>query len=194
MPRQLYPKRKRPLYPLDRRLGENRSQSGRGGKEKNSQPLSGLELPIIQPAAQRYTTELSPLLPVILYERQFWSLTLMKEYSLRVFENRVLRRIIGPKLQWREAGEDCMMESFINLYVLSNIIMVSKSRRMRWAGQVARMRGMRNAYIELLSENLKGREHSEDVEVGGKIILEWILGKWVVRCGIEALGTSGGLL
>jgi hypothetical protein len=45
-------------YPLDRRLGGPESQSGRGGEEKNFQPLPGLELPIMQPVAQRYTTEL----------------------------------------------------------------------------------------------------------------------------------------
>jgi hypothetical protein len=44
---------------LDRRLGGPQSRYGRGGEEKNSQPLPGLEPPIIQPVAQRYTTELS---------------------------------------------------------------------------------------------------------------------------------------
>jgi hypothetical protein len=44
---------KEPLYPLDRRLGEPQNRSGGGGGEKNSQPLPGLELPIIQPVAQR---------------------------------------------------------------------------------------------------------------------------------------------
>jgi hypothetical protein len=47
---------------LDRRLGEPQSRSGLGGEEKNSQPLSSLEPPIIQLVAQRYTTELSRLL------------------------------------------------------------------------------------------------------------------------------------
>jgi hypothetical protein len=61
-PRPLYPKGKSPWYPLDRRKGGPQSESGRGGEEKNSQPLSGLEPPIIQPVAQRYTTELSRLL------------------------------------------------------------------------------------------------------------------------------------
>jgi hypothetical protein len=56
MPRLLYPQGKNPLY---RRLGGPQSLSGRGGEEKISQPLSGLEPPIIQPVAQRYTTELS---------------------------------------------------------------------------------------------------------------------------------------
>jgi hypothetical protein len=50
---------KEPLVPLNRRLGGLQSRSGRSGEEKNSQPLPGLELPIIQPVSQRYTPELS---------------------------------------------------------------------------------------------------------------------------------------
>jgi hypothetical protein len=64
-PQLLYPQGKCPRYPLDRRLGGPQSQSGCGGKEKISQPLPGLEPPIIQPIAQCYTTELSQLLTVI---------------------------------------------------------------------------------------------------------------------------------
>jgi hypothetical protein len=60
--RPLYPQGKSPWYPLSRRLGWPQSRSGRDGEEKNSHPLPGLELPIIQPIAQRYTTELSRLL------------------------------------------------------------------------------------------------------------------------------------
>jgi len=52
-PRPLYPQGKIPLDPLDRRLSGPQSLSGRGGEEKNSQPLPGLEPPIIQPVAQR---------------------------------------------------------------------------------------------------------------------------------------------
>jgi hypothetical protein len=44
---------------MDRRLGGPQSRSGRRGEEKNSQPLPGHEPPIIQPVAQRYTTELT---------------------------------------------------------------------------------------------------------------------------------------
>jgi hypothetical protein len=61
-PRPLYPQGKSPWYPLDGRRGGPQSRSGLGGVEKNSQPLSGLEPPIMQPVAQRYTTELSRLL------------------------------------------------------------------------------------------------------------------------------------
>jgi hypothetical protein len=46
---------KEPLYPLDRRLGGPQSRSGRGGVEKSSQPMPGLELPIVQFVAQHYT-------------------------------------------------------------------------------------------------------------------------------------------
>jgi hypothetical protein len=60
-PRPLYPEWKIPWYPFYRRLGGPQNRSGRGGEEKNSQPLPGLEPPIIQPVAQRYTTELSQL-------------------------------------------------------------------------------------------------------------------------------------
>jgi hypothetical protein len=51
---------------MDRRLGGPQSRSGHGGEKKNSQPLPGLEPPIIQPLAQRYTTELSRLLKLTL--------------------------------------------------------------------------------------------------------------------------------
>jgi hypothetical protein len=60
---------------------------------------------------------------------------------LRVFENRVLRRIFGPKREevaggWRRPHN----EEFHNLYISPNIIRVIKSRRMRWAGHVTCMR------------------------------------------------------
>jgi hypothetical protein len=58
-PLPLYHQGKISWYPLDRRLGGPQSRSGRGGEEKNSQCLQGLELPIIQPAVQHYTAELS---------------------------------------------------------------------------------------------------------------------------------------
>jgi hypothetical protein len=60
-PVALPPEKKSPWYPLDRRLDGPQSRSGCGGEEKNSQPLPGLEPPIIHPVAQRYTTEISRL-------------------------------------------------------------------------------------------------------------------------------------
>jgi hypothetical protein len=67
---------------------------------------------------------------VVLYERETWSLTLREEHTLRVFENRVLRRIFGPKRDevtggWRKLHN----EEFHNLYSSPSIIRVIKSRR-----------------------------------------------------------------
>jgi len=56
--RPLYTRGKSPWYPMDKRLNGLQSRSGLG-EEKNSQPLPGLETPIIQIVAQRYTTELT---------------------------------------------------------------------------------------------------------------------------------------
>jgi hypothetical protein len=64
---------------------------------------------------------------------------LREEHRLRVFENRVLRRIFGPKREedgsWRKFHNDVH-----GLNSSPNIVRVIKSRRMRWAGHVARMR------------------------------------------------------
>jgi hypothetical protein len=64
---------------------------------------------------------------------------LREEHRLRVSENTVLRRIFGPKREedgsWRKLHND----ELHNLYSSSNIVRVIKSRRMRWAGHVARM-------------------------------------------------------
>jgi hypothetical protein len=54
--------------------------------------------------------------------------------------------------------------------------MVIKSKRMRWTGHVVRMGEMRMR-TKFLTENLKVRDHSEDLDIDGKIILQWILGK-----------------
>jgi hypothetical protein len=79
------------------------------------------------------------ILPVVWYGYETWSLTL-KESGSRVFENRMLRRISGPKRdevtrEWRKLHN----EELTDLYTSSNIILVIKSERMRWAGYVARM-------------------------------------------------------
>ena len=80
------------------------------------------------------------ILPIVLHGCETWSLTLREERKLRVFENMVLRRIFGPKRdevtgEWRRLHD----EELNDLYSSPNIVRVIKSRRMRWAGHVARM-------------------------------------------------------
>ena len=80
-----------------------------------------------------------------------WSLTLREERKLRVFENMVLRRICGPRRnevtgKWRRLHN----EELHDLYSSPNIVRVIKSRRMRWAGHVARMGEERGVYSVLV--------------------------------------------
>jgi hypothetical protein len=78
---------------------------------------------------------------------------LREECRLRVFENRVLRRIFGPKRdevtgEWRRLHN----KELYALYSSLNIIQVIKSRRLRWAGHVARMEERRGAYRALVGK------------------------------------------
>ena len=93
------------------------------------------------------------ILPVVLYVCETWSLTLREERRLRVFENRVLRRIFGPKRdkvmgEWRKLHN----EELIDLYPSPNIIRVIRSRWIMWAGHVARMTKRRGVYRVLVGK------------------------------------------
>jgi hypothetical protein len=99
-----------------------------------------------------------------------------EEHRLRDFENRVLRRIFGPKRNvdrsWRKLHNDALY----SLYSSPNIVRVIKSRRMRWAGHLARMgegRGFTGFWLG--GPNL--RDHWEDLGVGVRITLIWSLGR-----------------
>jgi hypothetical protein len=86
-----------------------------------------------------------------LYGCETWSLTLREEQRLRVFENKVLRRIFGPKRdegtrEWRRIHN----EELNDMYSSPIIIRVIKSRRMSWVGNVARMGEKRGAYRNLV--------------------------------------------
>jgi hypothetical protein len=92
-----------------------------------------------------------------------------------VFENRVLRRIFGPKRdEVTGGGKKLHNEKLHNLYSSPSIIRMLKSRRVRWAGHVARM-GRSGMHIEYLWESQKERNHWEDQNVGWWAILKWIL-------------------
>jgi hypothetical protein len=91
------------------------------------------------------------ILPVVLYGCETWYLTLRENNRLRVFENRVLRRIFGPKRdevtgEWRKLHN----EELHILYSFQNIIRLIISSIMRWAGHVARMGEERNVYRVLM--------------------------------------------
>ena len=86
-------------------------------------------------------------LPVVLYGCETWSLTLREKCRLRVFENRVLRRIFGSKRD-EMTGERGKLhnEELNDLYSSPNIFRVIKSKRMRLAGRLARMGKRRGIY------------------------------------------------
>ena len=93
------------------------------------------------------------ILPVVLCGCETWSLTLREERKLRVFENVVLRRILGNRRgevtgEWRRLHN----EELNDLYTSLNIVRVIKSRRMRWAGHVARMGEEREVYRVLVGK------------------------------------------
>jgi hypothetical protein len=137
-------------------------------------------------------------LPVVLYGCETWSLTLREECRLRVFENKVLRRILGPKRdevtgEWRKLQD----KELYALYSSPNIIRVIKSRRLRQAGHVAGMgdrRGSKRASVgtpdgrrplERPRRRWKGNIKMDLREVG------W--GAWTGSIWIR-IGTGGGLL
>ena len=89
------------------------------------------------------------ILPVVLYGCETWSLTLIEEHRLRVFENKVLRKIFGAKKDEITGKSRKLLNAELHaLYSSSNIIRSLKSRGLRWTGHVARMEQSRNAYIE----------------------------------------------
>jgi len=93
------------------------------------------------------------ILRVVLYGSETWSLTLREERKLRVFDNMVLRKIFGPRRdevtgEWRRFYN----EELNDLYSSPNNVRVIKSRRMRWAGHVARMGEERGVYRVFLGK------------------------------------------
>jgi hypothetical protein len=90
------------------------------------------------------------ILSVVLYGCETWSLTLGEEHRLRVFENRVVRRIFGPKREEGGSWKKFHNDELHNLYSSPNIVRVIKSRRMRWVGHVARMGKGRGVYRVLV--------------------------------------------
>jgi len=118
------------------------------------------------------------------------------EYSN--LKNRALRRVFGPKRD-EVTGElrKVHNEELSDLYSLPNIVRVVKSRRMRWAGHVARMGQGRGVHRVLLGRPEGKRPLGRPRRRWG-IILRWIFRKWegIVRTGWSwvRIGTGGGHL
>jgi hypothetical protein len=90
------------------------------------------------------------ILPVVLYGCKTWSVTLGEEYGLRISENRVLRKIFGPKREAKRSWRKLHNDELHSLYSSPNIVRVIKSRRMRRAGHVAHMEERRGVYRVLV--------------------------------------------
>jgi hypothetical protein len=123
------------------------------------------------------------ILSVVLCECETWWLTLREERRLRVFENRVWRRIRGLKRdevtgEWRKLHNEELNE----LYSSPNIFQVIKSKKMRWAGHVACM-GRGEMYTGFWWANLRKRDHLKDPGIDGNK-LKWIFRKLDVETWI----------
>jgi hypothetical protein len=114
------------------------------------------------------------MLTVVLYGCETWSLILREKRRLRLFENSVLRRIFEPKRdevrgEWRKLHYEELNE----LYCSPNIVLVIKSRKMRWVGYVARM-GKRRGVYRVLVGKPEGKNHLGPPGIDVRIILRWI--------------------
>jgi hypothetical protein len=82
-----------------------------------------------------------------------------------------------------------MYQELYALYSSPNIIRVIKSRRLRWAGHMARMGERRGAYRALVGKR-EGRNHLEDSGVDGRIILKWIFERLHGGQGLDQSGSG----
>ena len=115
-----------------------------------------------------------------MYGCETWSLILREERKLRVFENKVLRRIFEPRKDevtgnWRRLQNDELND----LYSSPNIVRVIKSRRMRWAGHVARMGEEKGMYM-VLGKSEGGRPLGRS---GRRWVDNIRVDLWEVGCG-----------
>jgi hypothetical protein len=132
------------------------------------------------------------ILPVVLYGCETWFLTLREEHRLRVFENRVLRRIFVPKRdevtgEWRELHS----EELHILYSSPNIIRHIKPRRMRWVGH-----GREGECVQDFDG--KARRNETIDRPTHRRGSEWILGRLAggvyIGSGWLRIGTGGRVL
>ena len=133
-----------------------------------------------------------------MYGCEIWSLKLREECRLKVSENRLQRRIFGPKRD-EITGERRTLHNVVlnELFSSPNVVRWIKSRRMRWAEHVAGLGERRGVYRALVGKP-EERDLLEDPSIDGRIMLRWIFRKWDVGIwtGLSWLriGTGGGHL
>jgi hypothetical protein len=131
------------------------------------------------------------ILLVVLYGCETWSLKLREEHRLRVSENRVLRRIFGPKRdevtgEWRKLHS----EELHNLYSFPDIIRQVKANEV---GGACSSHGKGEKSVEgFWWESPKERDHLEDQGVGGEMGSEWILERLAWGCGLDSTVSGQG--
>ena len=129
------------------------------------------------------------ILPFVLYGCETWSLPLREERRLKVFENRVLRKILGPKRdevtrEWRELHN----EELNDLYSSPNIVLVIKSRRMRWAGHVVCMgegRGVYRVFVGKTDGKRPRHRWEDNINIDLQEVGVWTGSSWL------RIGTGG---
>ena len=90
------------------------------------------------------------ILPVVLYICETWSLTLREECRLKIFENRILRKIFGSKRDVIRERRKLHSEELHRFFAVHLILdWMVKSRRLRWVGHLARMEEGRRAFKTL---------------------------------------------
>jgi hypothetical protein len=118
--------------------------------------------------------KITVILPVVLYGCRTWSLTLREEYRLRVFENRILRRIFGPKRKevglWRKLHNGNFIACILHQILLGSLNQEDK------LGGTCGTHG-EGVFTGFWLGGLKVGEDWEDVGIGGRIILRWTLGR-----------------
>jgi hypothetical protein len=114
-----------------------------------------------------------------LYGCEIWTLTLIKTHRLQTYESKELLKIFGPmkdevNVQFRKLNN----EELHDIYRSHNFVMIVKCRLLQWA--VTGIRSVRRIYKILVGKPLE-KVHLEDKEEYWRIILKWILGRYVLR-------------